>query len=1405
MNFQIKPVYLAEKIKNTPDKFGEIFHLYKAEEYKKIIEISTQNYFKKQIDAFCPPNNVLNDIQFSISAAGKQKNINHIFNLTLSGAVVNLMESYLFEEEIDKLINLFLSLDKYELAKNYVRKRRTLLISKEKAMSLVRSFLDFKHNEEAKLLFELSEPLDFCHIEQTDLFDKRDTLKAWASNAPYFYPIDRICFMISSVKVKREHPFNNIENDLKAALLYNAGQTLIDKDDLNSLEDVFTHLKNLNQEYYYFCLLLDLCKCLIKKKNDKKKAEKYFKKAEELRAKNNNFSLLFSEVCFFSFENKNQAKKIIKRIKYPENYVTSEKPDDISPYIYRFKLIRLMTALHIPVSLETLIPDPEEERKRGLVILERNFGRLGVLWGNFLSGKRISPETLKNELLPFIRFYNRDFFSPTDWTNSYGISQSKDAFFNILISFVKSSYPQELTDIFNLFKSQWDKEENKHYWNTEIKQKIILYFFNAGGPKSELNNELEKFQTNMSDNMDEIVKDRFDYANLLIKFNKKEEAERALKDLIQKSINIGRRKDSQLITWLDWLALFNKEKPEGAKKRIEQFIRYVHIAETTTERSGGHFAFGDLIHVAAEISSSYALALSKWLVDNGCISFSRYIDCLTSALLKTGCISIDEGFSIIKHILLPVSNDRDISSLESAIRQLQGSPKNEIKEKVLDLIEYINCQSIPSNQNNQRRDVVFTLDKINFNWLKLGIKWDDVKDAYSSSDSYEIKINKQTVNFFEMKNKIKSISDLLKFKKTSSGSFYEWNRLIDSKKHLISPDDLPALEKEFKQTSWNDILHILSDHFYKAGEKEISLKLAEDLLKNSHPHEWIWFSEKTRVKAFKSLKNHRQPDDFKNELIYTLTKDLRKFDHSYLAIAQEFDQIFNLIYDKIPIEDVWPFVDEFLKRLFSSCNETNFPLPDINEAKSNLPAVFQILLPLLLHPVNLISQGAYSAMYNLLHKINDCSLMEEIINISNEEQQILLLNMLKGVIFYDSSKKYLVTEKVLKRISSDNFYIRVLVQDLLKELNHSYHPVYIEKKSKPSKNLLYELTLPEPKESRLYGIEKYDAYRALPNTNNPLETVKLYKEHISNLSRLSGVPLINLAARTVQIMDKLSGGSYGYESEEKIRSTLRAQNLRMAFIRPRSKTARRAVCHLISELLNLKKINEESALMIMNDLSYIDPLLTCIKWFPKPDLIQYDFPKYTVSDKWIDEAITENQLMVGKAIESMAVVGEMRHVKSGSFPYPSEKIQSVLSFSKQPIQLNGKRLYKEYFNLSDALDILYLNEGFTFDTEKSNWPAIHPALMKKYGMELSKYSPFVWLSNKKETMSKIIYWKNGSVEHNPSYIGQCGNGVLCLLNKKLLDKILLENTVYLKTKRTRTYLKDNKEKTVTLCKPFYNA
>ena len=1395
---------LAKYIGVTTYKFGEIFHLYKAEAYQDIINISTQKYFKEQIDQFCHPSTVLDDIKFSILAAKKENNLNHIFNLMLSGSTVNLINSYLLEDPI-KLINLFLSLEQFELAKSYIRKRKTLLIPKETAMKTVGTLLDFNYNKEAKLVFELSEPIEFFTDKKILDFSRDYTLinlfQDWASNAPYFYKIDKVCSLILSLKVKESSFPQRTEKNLKAGLFYKIGQTLIKKDDFANLEIIFQHLKKLNETDCYFYLLRDSWR--IKFQTNNEKAKKYFDLATKLSVKDNKLIEL-ANGYFFINEDKNKAKEIVSKISYPKTPVKIES-NNFNSLIYRFKLIRLMVALNFSFSLETLIPSPKKDYDRGLVLLERNFGELAILWGKYLSGKKMASEILQASILPLIKFYNKEFLSITDWTSSYSISQSRWDFFQLLISFIESAYPNELMNIFKIFKSQWSENDTKGYWNNNIKRKIILIFFDAGCTQLELKDELDNLEKNHLSDMYEKINDYFDQVSISIKLNQREKTERILKKLIGSSINIGWSKDYQLSTWIDWLGLYNKKEPQDTKRRIEKFIRYIQISNETTEGHGVHISCEELIRISVDFSPSYAFGLSKWLLDNSLISFSKCVDCLVSSLVRVNHISIDEGVSIIKHILLPVSENGEHKTLKNVIRKLKKVSKTESKKTVLELIEAINCHSCPSTQNELRRSIADSLDEINIDWMDFGIKWDEIKDNQLSSDSYEIEIENQALNFFEFEKKIQSVSDLINFKK-SSKTFFEWNELIRKKKDLISKDDLPLLKEAFKEDSgWSEILYILSDHFYNIGEKNISLQLAEELFNDSQFYGWTRFLGGTRIKAFKALKRHKPPEEFRKNLIKTLANDSQEFS-GYLDIVQEFDEIFKLISEEIPITSLWPFIDEFLERLFSTYTESDFSLSEI---KGELPITFQILLPLLSHNVNLISQGAYLVISDLFSKTNNKDLIGQIIDKSNDEQQALLLNILTGIIFYDPFKKSLIPIKSLKKIQSNNFYVRVLAQSLLKELDNKYIQKYTGKTNE--KNKLYELVFPEPKPSRLYGIEQYDERRILPDTSNPFENIKMYMPYINLLSKLSGIQIINLAIRTGQIMDELTGTSfYGAESERKLLSNLAAQNLQLAFRRPRALIARRAICHLISELLDTDKIKQEKALMIIHEFSYIDPLLANFDWSQKPDFIQYNLPESRIPDNWTNEPINRTQLNVGTEVGSMIIIGEIQKIKSMSWSATSEEIEQVLSFSKtfksnQSVQLNNKCLYQDYPKNLDSLNILYLNPGIYFDTKQSNWLAIHPLFMNKYGVKLSKEKPFTWLSNDGKIIAQTIFWKNGTIEHSsPSYQDQCGEGVLCLLDKNFLNKILSKNKVYLKAKRERYYMnkKDKIRNSVTLCELY---
>ena len=1404
---------IAQKIDDTPNKFGEIFHFYKAEEYKKIIQISTQRYFKNQFDNFRPVKIILEDINIAILACQKVQNINHIFNLTLSGSIINLIEMHLFEKPI-KLIELLLALNKIEIAKSYIRKRNALLIPKKLAMTLVQHFLYFRDEKEARLLFELSEPRELFKDKKISGNNHQDIdiLDEWVDKASYFYPVEEIYNLILSIKMEAQAFPIPEEYNLQIRLFYKLGISLIHQKKWNDLEFIFESLKKTNENIYYFGLLFYTWKTNID--SNMKIAKKYFNLSKKIEIKDDKEKIKLAEGYFYIDQNKNKAKEIISSIKYPLKRVKIYSDDHMS-LMDRFSLIRLKSALNIPVSLEELIPSVNDQYELQFALIERHFGELAIICGCHYSKKIKSFKILIAKVEKLIRFYNNR-LSQEDSGDNYYIRETQGKFCKLLISFVKREYPSEMQNIFNLFKSEWIEDQEEVCWNNNVRRQIISALYEFEHLKSELIYESDKLNVGLPNaSMNERIDDYFDHAFFLISLKQENKVEEILKQLMTNSISMNYSKDYQLATWIDWLHLFNKKESQNIRNKIEKFSRYIKIADKTTDGYVVNDSCEKLIKIATNISSRYALNLCKWFLDNGLISFSNHIDYLISGLIAAKQISIYEGVIIIKYILLPISRNSNLKSLETLMKNIKNFSKKDedIRKISLELMNVITIFSIPENRSNLKRSIIDRLYELNISLEKLNIDWEDMKNKRSFDN--ELEIDGKVCNYFEVEKQIKSLADLIKIKEANLNKSFNWGKLIKKKLNLISEKtsekDILQFKEMFKDSN---ILYMVSDHLYKIERKEISMQLTRELFSDLQPYDWLsyWGGGKT-IKAFKALRNHKNSQEIKQKIIDTLADDLQKLDFSFLMMAQEFNEIFKLIYDEIPVQSLWHFIEEYLECIFFAYTEQNFPSPEINESDEGdkIPIIFEILLDLLLHNINIISQGAYLAIYELFQKITDNSLVNKILTKANDEQKILLLNILIGVIFYDSDKSSLISFESLKKIKSDNFYIRILIQKLLKKLNAQHTMGHKGELKKPIK--LYDLYFPEPQPSMLHGVEKYDAHKPLPDRNNPIENIRIFQGELFILSEISNISKVNLAIRVNQIMDKLSNGKpYGYEAERNFVNILKSQKLHLSpYRRPKALIAKQAFYYLISELLDMDKISEFQALEITNDLFYIDPLLINFKWRKKPNFIKCNFSKNQTTDNWVAESIKLNELNVGKEVEGMIVIGELREMKNNERLLELEKTEQVLSFSENfendnAIQ-NNKIYYQDYQKQSESFDILYRNNGVTFDTENAEWVAVNPWLMKKYNMVLSEENVFTWLTNQGKIVAKTFCWKDGILEHmDLNFQKQLGKGMLCLLDKDLLQKISSENKIYLKVMRRRECCLEEQDsrmsKTVKFCKPW---
>ena len=632
-----------------------------------------------------------------------------------------------------------------------------MLISKIEVMKCILYFVQYGNEKEARLLFDLSEPNELLfdtqqsiHILEHELLNnkminsKYNSLEEWANNAPYFYSAETICDQISSLQIKIESSSGMNKSYCQSMLIYQAGITFINTSKWNDLDIVLNSLKELNQNLYFH--LLQFVWRKAEDCDNKDIAEKYFNLVREVEIEDDVQNLILAEGYFTLFHNIDKAKDIISKIQYPQKLVKIY--DNFDSLKYRFKLIRLMSALNMPFQLENLIPDSEEEKNRGLILLERNFGKLAILFGEYWSGKNKSFKYVKDSILSLIQFYNKDFKSLSHWDSHYFIPQTKVDFFSVIIKFIKTFYPNKLPSMFKLFQNQWNAKNKKSFWDNEIKMEIISNFSSSEDLLPILTPELNNLRDNVKiEPIFQQIDFNFSYANLLIRFNQKEQANKILKDMTNCAIGIRDNKDDQLISWVDFLGEYNKLNPTAEKERIETFVKYLNIVDKSSEQYGRDVICEKLIQISSHYSSHYAFELSQRLLNDKFISFAEYIDYLTSALLKNDYISIKEGILIIKYIFLPISNYNECLSINTIIEKLKNHEKDEIKKLMSEIIESIDIHLIPSKRNNVKRTMVHLFEDINFDCSHLNIEWNDIRDTQSSSDNYELNINKKKIKY----------------------------------------------------------------------------------------------------------------------------------------------------------------------------------------------------------------------------------------------------------------------------------------------------------------------------------------------------------------------------------------------------------------------------------------------------------------------------------------------------------------------------------------------------------------------------------------------------------------------------------------------------------------------------------
>lgn len=292
----------------------------------------------------------------------------------------------------------------------------------------------------------------------------------------------------------------------------------------------------------------------------------------------------------------------------------------------------------------------------------------------------------------------------------------------------------------------------------------------------------------------------------------------------------------------------------------------------------------------------------------------------------------------------------------------------------------------------------------------------------------------------------------------------------------------------------------------------------------------------------------------------TLVRDLAGSFNFPRTIARNFDEILPLLFDDIPIEEVWPEIERYVHTLFEGkpfrdeggvSFATN--LPEDNPAQ----AIADLLCEDIDHAVQTLAIGCQQSLAEMLLR-SDSVAQQAVIDLlgSGEGKQEHVLKVLDAVSLKDPHAVAFARDGLVRLSESPNYAIRYIASTVCDRIGFTLPPAH-QRGLQP----IYTFEL-RPINDHLIDLRPIAETDILPDTNVPAELVRVCQLEIQVLSEVTGIALNNLYHRAARLMEEFVSRDYPSAlTERQLRATYESTGVRFPFRRQRALLARRGVSH----------------------------------------------------------------------------------------------------------------------------------------------------------------------------------------------------------------------------------------------------
>ena len=237
---QLAGYYFKSKVEKS---WKQNHHLFQAQQYSKFVSEVTPDSFTAQLLDFRPVEEIKQDAKLGIEVARQTKDINTLVRYLFSLAE---LERRQFNIDPASFTEEYLVIGKPDIARDYLRTGNILHCSNAYAFKASRLFMQFVHNSEGAILFNLAYPEIITDsgiiIDDSHRYEEiRDSLEEWTYTAPYFETTENILSKIGNIEFSENthaNRFEEKESDLHLRLVANLGYNLIDQNKWDDLKAV---------------------------------------------------------------------------------------------------------------------------------------------------------------------------------------------------------------------------------------------------------------------------------------------------------------------------------------------------------------------------------------------------------------------------------------------------------------------------------------------------------------------------------------------------------------------------------------------------------------------------------------------------------------------------------------------------------------------------------------------------------------------------------------------------------------------------------------------------------------------------------------------------------------------------------------------------------------------------------------------------------------------------------------------------------------------------------------------------------------------------------------------------------------------------------------------------------------